>query len=323
MSGHIPGILGFQIVLIEPQQLVGIESGRRPVHRREIEQVDHFLAAENFLVPMRPAQAHQIVQQRLGQVAVIAILQHADGAMALGQALTVGAQDHRDMGIGWRGYTDRPQQIDLPGSIIDVIVAANDMGDAHVRIVDHHREVIGGRSVGTGDDEIVELGVVESDGPAHQILEHHLPVRRVAEAHHRANALGRWILTVAAQAVISRLFLGHHLLGPQRIEPFPAAIAPIGRPLRKHTFNDLPVTIKTLGLIIRTVIVLEAEPRHALEDGLDVFVGRALPVGILHPQDESPALAARVEPGKQRRAGAADMQMASGTGSETGNDGHD
>lgn len=69
--------------------------------------------------------------------------------------------------------------------------------------------------------------------------------------------------------------------------------------------------------------MLEAEPRHALEDGLDVFVGRALPVGILHPQDESPALAARVEPGKQRRAGAADMQMASGTGSETGNDGHD
>ena len=46
----------------------------------------------------------------------------------------------------------------------------------------------------------------------------------------------------------------------------------------------------------------------------------ALQVGVLDAQDERAAVLARVGPGKQRGAGAADMQVAGGAGSETGAD---
>jgi hypothetical protein len=52
-----------------------------------------------------------------------------------------------------------------------VIVAADHVRDAHVRIVHHHAEIVGGRAVRARDDEIVEL----------LVLEHHLAVDHVLD----------------------------------------------------------------------------------------------------------------------------------------------
>ena len=320
--GHIRGVGRFQIMLIEPEQLVGVEGGRRAVHRPQIEQRDHLGPAEHFLVPMRPAEPHQIVEQRLGQIAFVAVLQHADRAVALGQALAVGAQDHRHMGIGRRRHAERPQQVDLPRRVVDVVIAADDVRYPHVRIVHHHREVVGRRAVGAGDDEVVEFRVFEGDGPAHQILEHHLSIHRIAKPHHRAHALGWRVAPIAAQAVVARLFLGRHLFGAQGVQTLAAAIAMIGRPRGQHARNDLAVAIEAPGLVVRACVVFQAQPGHAFENGLNVFIGRTFPVRVLDAQDEASAHAARMEPGKKGRAGAPDVQMAGGAGGETGDDGH-
>src|SRR5215831_12853941 len=70
----------------------------------------------------------------------------------------------------------------------------------------------------------------------------------------------------------------------------------------------------------RSLVVVQAEPRHPVEDGLLCFLRPAFCVRVLDAQDERAAMAARVGPGKQRRARAADMEEAGGTGGEAGTD---
>ena len=59
-----------------------------------------------------------------------------------------------------------------------------------------------------------------------------------------------------------------------------------------------------------------------VEDRLHRRLGRALAVGVLDAQDELAAVLARVGPGEQRGARAADVQIAGGAGGEAGADFH-
>ena len=54
------------VLLVEPQQLLGIERRGRLVDVAHVEGRDHLVTREVFLVAMRPAEAHEIVEQRLG-----------------------------------------------------------------------------------------------------------------------------------------------------------------------------------------------------------------------------------------------------------------
>ena len=63
-----------------------------------------------------------------------------------------------------------------------MVVAADDVGDAHVVVVDHHREHVGRRAVGAQQDEIVELGVLDGDAALDEVLDHGLAVARRLEA---------------------------------------------------------------------------------------------------------------------------------------------
>ena len=61
---------------------------------------------------------------------------------------------------------------------------------------------------------------------------------------------------------------------------------------------------------VRPLIPIEAKPPKPLDDAVDHGPGGALGVGILDAEDEGPALPARVEPVEERRARAADVQIA-------------
>src|SRR5690606_27623416 len=69
-------------------------------------------------------------------------------------------------------------------------------------------------------------------------------------------------------------------------------------------------------------VVVQAQPVHSLEDGIDRRLGAALAVGVLDPQHEPAAAMAGLQPAVQRGAGATDVQVAGGTGGETGAAGH-
>ncbi len=57
-----------------------------------------------------------------------------------------------------------------------MVVAADDVGDAHVVVVDHDREHVGRRAVGAQQDEVVEVLVLPDDAALHLIVDHGLAV---------------------------------------------------------------------------------------------------------------------------------------------------
>ena len=310
-----------QVLLVEPQELFGVEGRGRLVHIGDVERGDHLGAREHLLVAMRPAEAHEVVEQRVGQVAVLLVLQHAHRAVALGELGAVRPEDHRHMRVDRDLRAERGEHVHLSRRVVEMIVAADDMRDAHVGVVHHHAEVVGRRTVAARDHEVVELAVAEHHAPVHEVLHHHLALERVAEADHRIDA-GPRVGAVAPAAVVARLLLARHLLGAQLLELFLGAVAAVslalGEPLRDHFL----VAWEARRLEIRALVVREAEPLHALEDHPHRLVRRALTVGVLDAQDELAAVPAGVQPGKEGRADAADVQHAGRARGETGDDAH-
>ena len=68
------------------------------------------------------------------------------------------------------------------------------------------------------------------------------------------------------------------------------------------------MAVGALVLAQRPLVPVELEPAQRVEDLLDVLGRRALAVGVLDPQDERPARAAREQPVVERRPRAADVQ---------------
>ena len=63
----------------------------------------------------------------------------------------------RQMAITRGGQFQRLLQIDLPGSGIEQIAAANDLGNTLVGVIDHDRQLIGKQAIRPADDKIAHL----------------------------------------------------------------------------------------------------------------------------------------------------------------------
>ena len=118
---------------------------------------------EDLVVAVRPAEAREEVDDRLGQVAQLLVLHHAHRAVPLGELLPVLAQHRGHVRVHRRLGAERADDVDLPRRVVDVIVAADHVRDPHVEVVDDDAEVVGRRAVGARDDEVVELGVGDLD----------------------------------------------------------------------------------------------------------------------------------------------------------------
>src|SRR3546814_14101912 len=92
---------------------------------------------------MRPAQPHQVVEQRVRQVAGVAVLHHVGGAGALGQLGALLVEDHRQ--VRERGYVgaERTIDVDLARRVVDRGVAANHVGDPTGEVVDDNGGDVG------------------------------------------------------------------------------------------------------------------------------------------------------------------------------------
>ena len=65
------------------------------------------------------------------------------------------------MGIGWRRDAQGAKDVDLPRRIIEMVIPADHMGDGHVYVIDHHREIIGRRPIYAGYNEIIEFLILK------------------------------------------------------------------------------------------------------------------------------------------------------------------
>src|SRR5581483_2957299 len=84
--------------------------------------------------------------------------------------LLVGAEDQREMGEHRRLAVERAKQQDVLRRVGEMVVAARDVGDLHVDVIDDDGEVVRRIAVGANENEVVDLLRVEMDIAANQIV---------------------------------------------------------------------------------------------------------------------------------------------------------
>ncbi len=267
---------------------------------------------------MAPAQPQQVVAHGLGQIAHVAIGLDRQRAMALGQFGAVRPVDQRQVAIDRHRCAHRLDELQLPRGIVEMIGAADDMGDAHVGIVHHHCQHISGGAVAAQQHHVVELGVFETHIAQHDIVHDGLAFLPGLQPHHKGFALllGAGGAIAPAPVIAHRQALGLLLLAHRR-EFFGARIAAIGFAFGQQLFGHLAVAARAGKLIDHLAVPVQPHPGHTVQNGFHRFRRGTLAVGILDAQQEGAAGVAGIEPVEQSGAGAADMQHACGRGCET------
>ena len=169
-----------------------------------------------------------------------------------------------------------------------MIVAADDVGDAHVMVVDDHREHVGRGAVGAQQDEIVELGIGDRDAALDEVLDHRLAVARRLQADDERRAFRPGVAAVAPLALEpERPPLGLGLLAP-RLQLLGRQIAAIGGAALDQLVGDLGVARLELRLEIGVAVPVEAEPLQPVEDRRRSLPGSSAPCRC--PRSRSSAL---------------------------------
>ena len=266
---------------------------------------------------MAPAEARQIIAHGFGQIAHIAIRFDAQCAVPLRQFGTIGTVNERDMRELRHLPIQRGVNLRLARRIGQMVIAANNMGDAHIMVVHHDRQHIGRRAVGTQQHQIVKLRIVGADAALHRVIYHRLTTLRRFEAHHKRRAVA---VLVAARAVITRRLAGGARRLAHRLYFLRRAGAFIGFAFVQKPLGNLDMAGRVLVLEQRRFIGIKAEPGHAVENGINGLLGRAGAVSILDAQQKSAAVMARKSPVEKSRARAANVQKAGRRGRETSDD---
>ena len=196
-----------------------------------------------------------------------------------------------------RWYAERLEQCDVLGGVAQVVLAANDVRDAHLQVVHDVDEMEHGLTVGAHDDK-VGIGFF---------------------------AVGEFAEYIADDEVGNENRLALHF-------EFDRAFVFVGEAVREQRFDTALVIFLSLRLEIRTAIAFaraggvagerafvprKPEPAQAVEDDVHGFLGVASGVGVFDAQDERAAGVAGVKPVEERGARAANVEEARRTRSKS------
>src|SRR5207249_9836204 len=110
---------------------------------------------------------------------------------------------------------------------------------------------------------------------------------------------------------------------PARVVSLGRAPAAVGPTAGEQRFGARGVEVQPGALVDGSLVRVEMEPGEGVEDRLDRFGGRAFRIGVLDAKDEASAVVSREEVVEERRAGAADVEVAGGTRREARPHGHE
>ena len=216
---------------------------------------------------MSPAEAKEIIEQRFGKdTFFVSIAFDADSAVALGHLRAVGSVDQRDMTID----RIRPATLDfihgaddrqLAECVIEMIVAADHMGNAHVVIIHHNGEHIGRGPVGTQQDIVVDLGILDRNLALNRVVDRGFPVGRNLEANYERHAVrGLAFAAVAPAAIIPHGLLVCPLFGSHLLQLFGSGEALIGVAGFQQLVGNFGMAFGPIGLEYRGIVEVETQP---------------------------------------------------------------
>src|SRR5258708_7394588 len=117
---------------IQIVELREIEARGGSANGIDVEPLYRLFGRDDLVVAMAPAEAEKIVSKSLGQVAQFAIRVDAERAMPLRQFRPVGSMDQRHMGEFGNRPAERVIDLLLAKGIVEVVVAADHISNAHV-----------------------------------------------------------------------------------------------------------------------------------------------------------------------------------------------
>src|SRR5690349_9294280 len=124
-----------------------------------------------------------------------------------------------------------------------MIVPPDHVRNTHVHVIHHDTEVISRRAIRTRDDQIIQLTILESDGPMYQVLYDHRTFQWVTEAHHGIDS-GTRCAAAATYAAVTGLLFPRKLLCAQLLELLLGAVTVVCRALLQHRAQHFPVPRK-------------------------------------------------------------------------------
>ena len=130
-------------------------------------------------------QSEQVIEQRGAQKSALAKLLHAGAAVALGQRCAVRAHQKSDMAITGAPQRQGIEQHQLPRSVGEMVVAAQNVRHPHHRVIDGVAKEERRRSILAPDDEIADVARRESLRSVHEVGEFDHRLGRHGEAQCR------------------------------------------------------------------------------------------------------------------------------------------
>ncbi len=196
---------------------------------------------------------------------------------------------------------------DLLWCIVEVVIPADHVGQAHQCIIDSNDEVVGRRTVRSGNDEIIHLRSGDAHLTLDTIRKADIPLLRCLDTDHRLHTLRRSTGKVPIPSVITRTLFLCHLLFTQGIEFLFAHVAFIGFPLFKKLIDILFVKIKTLRLVDHLTVMTHTDPCKCLQNGIFRLFGIPCHIGIFDTQQEFSVIVFGRKPGEECGSQTTDM----------------
>ena len=311
---------------VEMVQPLRVEHGVGAVHPLQPELLHQLVQVECLaLVPRRPAQKHQEVDQRFRQVALRSVFPDPLRAVSLREFLAPTIHHQRQVGKDRRRPAKRFIQQHLPKRVGDVVLAANHMADLHVVVVHHDRHVVQRRTVTARNDEVINVVRTYLDGSKDDILiANGLGLVSKSDSWNHAGCLTLGDLgfgEVSAHARISLwpalgsllLALGGAFLG--------RCVVVVRVTTRYKLLHRLAVDVVALALPVGTVgsvhvgtfVPVKPKPAQAVEyPGFPGWIA-ALRICVLDTQHKCAANPSGHEVVEEGGTGAPHMQVARGT----------
>ena len=196
------------------------------------------------------------------------------------------------MGEAGRRGTERGEDLELNRRVGDMVLAADDLGDAELGIVHDAGEGIERLAVLADEHRIGKRGGVDMTGAAHAVVPgDHLP--RELESPMRTAALRlelRSILRREPQrrTIIDRRCASLKLTLAAPVELLGGLVARIEQRFALQHLRGRRIMVEPVRLA-QNLVRADAEPGEILDDGALIFGLRALAIRVVEPQEISPA----------------------------------
>ena len=187
------------------------------------------------------------------------------------------------MGEGRLGPAQGFEDQRLARGVAQVVVAADDVGDAHVVVVDDHGKVVGRRAVRAEQDQVVQLLVHEPHRPLDHVVDDGLAFDRPLETDHEGAAVIVCIALAPGRA--DGAALGPRL-GPLGLHLLHRHVAAVGAAGGEQLVDHGAVAVSVGVLENRRRVRLQVQPVEPVQDHLHRAGGRTLAICVFDAQEE-------------------------------------